>query len=66
MTLGATCAFFGGDKPINPSTLYRGIKAGRYPPPVHPSPRLSRWLRTECVAARQALIDARDAVPEAA
>jgi predicted DNA-binding transcriptional regulator AlpA len=65
MTIGATCAFFGGDRPLNPATLYRGIKAGRYPPPVHPSPRLSRWLRTECIAARQRLIAARDQ-PEAA
>lgn len=66
MTLGATCAFFGGDKPLNPSTLYRGIKEGRYPRPVHPAPRLSRWLRSECVAALQAIIDARDVEQEAA
>jgi hypothetical protein len=60
MTLGATCAFFGGDKPLNPSTLYRGIKALRYPPPVRVGPNLSRWLRSECRAAREALIAARD------
>ena len=61
MTLRATCAFFGGDKPLNPSTLYRGIKAFRYPPPVRVGPNLSRWLRSECRAAREALIAARDA-----
>jgi predicted DNA-binding transcriptional regulator AlpA len=66
MTLAATCSFFGGDRPINPATLYRGIKVGRYPPPVHLGSRSSRWLRTECVAARQALINARDADLEAA
>ena len=66
MTLGATCAFFGGDKPLNPSTLYRGVKAGRYPAPVHIGTRMSRWLRSECEVARQALIDARDATSEAA
>jgi Prophage CP4-57 regulatory protein (AlpA) len=51
MTLLATCAFFGGDKPINPSTLYRGIKKGFYPPPVHLGTRASRWRRSECLAA---------------
>lgn len=66
MTLAATCSFFGGDRPINPATLYRGIKVGRYPPPVHLGSRSSRWLRSECVAARQALINARDAELEAA
>ena len=61
MTLGATCAFFGGDKPLNPSTLYRGIKAKRYPAPVRVGPNSSRWVRSECHAARQKLIEARDA-----
>ena len=60
MTLAATCAFFGGDKPLNPSTLYRGIKAGRYPKPVHVGPNSSRWVRSECQSARQKLIAARD------
>jgi predicted DNA-binding transcriptional regulator AlpA len=53
------CAFFGGTKPINPATLYRGIQDGRYPQPFHPSPGLSRWLASECHAARDALIAAR-------
>jgi len=57
MTLRATCAFFGGDRPLNPSTLYRGIKAGRYPKPVHVGPNSSRWVRSECDAARKKLID---------
>ena len=60
MTLGATCAFFGGDKPLNPSTLYRGIKAKRYPAPVRVGPNSSRWLRSECHTAREKLIAARD------
>jgi hypothetical protein len=29
-----TCVFFGGTKPIDPSTLYRGIRKGLYPKPV--------------------------------
>jgi predicted DNA-binding transcriptional regulator AlpA len=59
MTLGATCAFFGGDRPLNASTLYRGIKAKRYPAPVRVGPNSSRWVRSECLAARQKLIAAR-------
>jgi hypothetical protein len=27
----AACRFFGGTRPINPATLYRGIRQGRYP-----------------------------------
>ena len=60
MTLPAVLAFFGGDRPIHYSTLYRGITAGRYPKPVRIGPNTSRWLRSECLVARQALIDARD------
>jgi predicted DNA-binding transcriptional regulator AlpA len=58
----AVCRFFGGSKPINAATLYRGIQAGRYPAPFHPSPGLARWLPSECRAARDALIAARRAV----
>jgi predicted DNA-binding transcriptional regulator AlpA len=53
------CEFFGGSRPIDPATLYRGIKKGLYPAPFHPSPGLSRWLASECRAARDALIAAR-------
>jgi predicted DNA-binding transcriptional regulator AlpA len=53
------CRFFGGDKPIDPSTLYRNIKAGRYPRPVKVGPGSSRWLRAECEAALQAMVEGR-------
>jgi predicted DNA-binding transcriptional regulator AlpA len=59
MTQQATCAYFGGDRPIHYSTLYRGIAAGRYPRPVAIGPNTKRWLRSECRAARAALIAAR-------
>jgi predicted DNA-binding transcriptional regulator AlpA len=48
--------FFGG---INASTLYRGIKLGRYPAPVKVGPQSSRWLLEECEAALQAMIEVR-------
>jgi hypothetical protein len=41
-TIRDACADIGGKKPISPSTYYRGVKAGRYPPPEHPSPNVSR------------------------
>jgi DNA-binding protein H-NS len=31
---GEVCRYFGGTRPINPATLYRGIKLGRYPKAV--------------------------------
>ena len=53
---GETCEFFGG---IDASTLYRGIKAGRYPKPVKVGPNSSRWIRIECEAALEILKGAR-------
>jgi predicted DNA-binding transcriptional regulator AlpA len=53
------CEFFGGTKPIDPSTLYRGIRKGRYPSPVKIGPGSSRWLRAECEAALATMIGGR-------
>jgi hypothetical protein len=39
------CAIVGGSKPISAATYYRGVKAGRYPAPEHPSPGISRVRR---------------------
>jgi predicted DNA-binding transcriptional regulator AlpA len=54
----AACEFFGGTKPINIATLYRGIRKGRYPAPLKVGGS-SRWLRRECEAALQTIINAR-------
>jgi predicted DNA-binding transcriptional regulator AlpA len=54
----AACAFFGGTKPINVATLYRGIRRGRYPKPVKVGGS-SRWLRSECELALQAMVEGR-------
>jgi len=53
------CRLFGGSKPINASTLYRGIKLGRYPKPVKVGPGSSRWLREECEAALKQMVEGR-------
>jgi predicted DNA-binding transcriptional regulator AlpA len=60
----ATCAFFGGTRPINPATLYRGMDAGRYPRPINVGPNTVRWVRSECEAALRALIAKRDRADE--
>lgn len=53
-----TCRFFGGaTKPIDMSTLYRGIKAGIYPAPIKFTVKMARWRRSECEAALQKMID---------
>jgi predicted DNA-binding transcriptional regulator AlpA len=56
----AVCVFFGGtNKPIDASTLYRGINDGRFPRPIKVGVQSSRWLRSECEAARDRLINER-------
>ena len=55
----ATCRFFGGTRPLNPATLYRGIRQGRYPQPVKVGPGSSRWLRAECEAALAQMAEGR-------
>ena len=61
LTLRDVCRLFGGSRPINPATLYRGMKLGRYPAPVKIGPGSSRWLRAECEAALAAMIAGRAA-----
>ena len=43
------CRLFGGSKPINASTLYRNIRKGKFPAPIHVAGS-SRWLRSEIEA----------------
>jgi GH24 family phage-related lysozyme (muramidase) len=57
MDIDSVRTFFGGTKPIDRSTVWRKIKQGTIPKPI---PGLQRWLRSECVAAKQAFIAQRD------
>ena len=52
--------FFGGDKPLHVSTLYRGVHSGRYPRPMNVSDNVVRWIGHECRAARQRMRDERN------
>jgi predicted DNA-binding transcriptional regulator AlpA len=53
------CRLFGGNRPLNASTLYRGIKQGRYPRPIKVGPGSSRWLLSECEAALRLMMEGR-------
>ena len=55
------CRVLGGSKPINPATLYRGVKQGRYPAPIKIGPQLSRWILSELLDVRAAAVRQRDA-----
>jgi len=62
MDISETCRFFGGaNSPLNPATLYRGVKSGKYPAPVKIGQGTSRWVRGECEAALRKMIADRDA-----
>lgn len=56
----AVCRYFGGTKPIDHSTLYRGIKLHIIPPPIKSVLQSNRWIPSECRAARQIQIETRD------
>ncbi len=44
---------------ISAGTLYGLIRAKKFPQPVHPAPRTSRWLETDVVAYQQAILEQR-------
>jgi predicted DNA-binding transcriptional regulator AlpA len=50
------CEYFGR---IHPSTLWRGIRAGRYPAPIRIGPQLRRWSRADCEAVLRSMAEAR-------
>jgi predicted DNA-binding transcriptional regulator AlpA len=54
----AVAEFFGGTRPLNPATLYRGIRRGRFPAPVRVG-GCSRWLRSECEQALSKMLEQR-------
>src|SRR5262249_3039934 len=58
----SVCRLFGGTRPIDPATLYRGIASGKFPAPIKIGPGSSRWLRSECEAALKGIIAARAAI----
>jgi hypothetical protein len=51
VTLGKACEIIGGDKPIDPSTYYRGAKRGIWPKPDRYGPGVSRVNTQKLLAA---------------
>jgi predicted DNA-binding transcriptional regulator AlpA len=58
LDMKAVCSLFGGTRPLNPSTIYKGIKRGIFPAPISIGPQTSRWLESECQAALTRIIEA--------
>jgi predicted DNA-binding transcriptional regulator AlpA len=54
----AVCRMLGGTKALNTSTLYRNIRKGLFPKPIHVAGS-SRWLRDEVEAVLRKLEEAR-------
>jgi prophage regulatory protein len=51
ITVLTACELIGGkDSPITASTLYRGIREGRFPAPLKLGAGTSRWRRSEILA----------------
>jgi predicted DNA-binding transcriptional regulator AlpA len=56
LNVNAVCRLFGGsERPIDKSTLWRGIKVGRYPKPIRISAQVRPWSRQDCEAALEAM-----------
>jgi predicted DNA-binding transcriptional regulator AlpA len=55
------CRFLGGSRPINPATLWRGVKAGRFAKPIKIGVQAVRWRRSELAADIARMAAERDA-----
>ena len=61
----AACQFIGGSRPINPATLWRGVKAGRFARPIKIGAQAVRWRRSESAADIERMAAERDSVKAA-
>ena len=51
VAIETVCRLIGGNEtPIDKSTLYKGIRDGRFPAPIKLGTQTSRWLRSEILA----------------
>ena len=50
-------SYYGGNRPLHAATIWRGVKAGRYPPPRKTSPNVCRWLGRELRVSKEAIIN---------
>jgi predicted DNA-binding transcriptional regulator AlpA len=54
------CRFLGGSRPINPATLWRGVKSGRFAKPIKIGVQAVRWRRSELAADIERMAAERD------
>jgi predicted DNA-binding transcriptional regulator AlpA len=59
LDIKTVCQLVGGSRPTHPSTIYRLVRRGAWPKPIHVTPGSSRWLASECEAALAKLTEAR-------
>jgi predicted DNA-binding transcriptional regulator AlpA len=58
ITVDEACSLIGGkSKPIDRSTFYRGVKAGRYTAPIHVSPNIVRVRRSKLLEDIERLVE---------
>lgn len=58
------CRILGGEAhPIHRSTLWRGVREGRYPKPIKISGALVRWKAIELIAVIERAAAAREGEP---
>lgn len=58
----SACQVLGGvATPIHRSTLWRGIRAGRYPHPIKVGPGTNRWDEAELIACIEQAASGREA-----
>jgi predicted DNA-binding transcriptional regulator AlpA len=55
------CRVIGGSRPINPATLWRGVRDGRYSKPIRISRQGVRWKRGELLRDIERMTAERDA-----
>ena len=61
VTIETACEIIGGkERPIDQMTYYRGVKAGRYPPPIKVAPNIARVPRRKLISLLKNLIGKED------
>jgi predicted DNA-binding transcriptional regulator AlpA len=58
------CRFIGGSRPINPATLWRGVKSGRFSKPIKIGAQAVRWRRSELSADIERMAAEREATTD--
>ena len=58
LDIKAVCALVGGNRPLNPCSIYRYIQREIWPKPIRVGGN-SRWIRSECEQALQDMINGR-------